>query len=97
MNYFDLEKLSKQEISAGEDPGCFFGVFDTGRVNKESQRVSIQLGEIHPLFDGLIITTSRQRIICAVLTWLRNFYLSSPMVPDGEFSNDALFDNGTRY
>jgi hypothetical protein len=93
LNYFDLEKLSKQEISAGENPGCFFGVLDTGRVNKEAQRVSIQLGEIYPLFDGLIITTSRQRIICAVLAWLRNFCLSSTMVPDGNISNEVPFDN----
>ena len=93
MNYFNLEILSKQEISAGEDLGCVFGVLDTVRVNKEAQRVLIQLGKIHPLFDGLIITTSRQRIICAVLAWLGNFHLSSTMVPDGDSSNDTPFDS----
>ena len=93
LNYFNLEILSKQEISAGEDLGCVFGVLDTVRVNKEAQRVLIQLGKIHPLFDGLIITTSRQRIICAVLAWLGNFCLSSPMVPDGNINKEVPFDN----
>jgi len=82
LNYFGLDYLSKQQTSAGEDPGFVLGVPDTGRVNWEEHRAPIRSGELHPLFDGLIITTSRQRSICAVLAWLGNFYLSSPMVPD---------------
>jgi hypothetical protein len=93
LNYIDLDNLSKQKTSAGKDPGFVFWVLDTGRVNWEEYGAPIKSGELHPLYTGQIITTSRQRSICAVLAWLGNFCLSSTMVPDGEFSNDALFDN----
>ena len=82
LNYFDLDNLSKQQSSAGEDPGIVFGVLETDRVNWEKHRAPIRSDELHPQNSGQIITTSRQRIICAVLAWLGNFCLSSTMVPD---------------
>ena len=82
LNYFGLDNLSKQQTSAGEDPGFVFGVLDPGRVNWEKHRAPIRSGELHPLYTGQIITTSRQRSICAVFELLGNFYLSSTKVPD---------------
>jgi hypothetical protein len=85
LSYFDLDNLSKQQTSAGEDPGFAFWVLDTGRVEWEKYRAPIKSGELHPLYSGQNITTSRQRSICAVLARLGNFYLSSTMVPDGDY------------
>ena len=96
LNYFDLDNLSKQQTSTGEDPGFVFGVLDTGRVEWEKHRAPIKSGVLHPLYSGQNITTSRQRIICAVLSWLGNFCLSAPMVPDSNICNETPFDSVIR-
>jgi hypothetical protein len=96
LNYFDLNNLSKQQTSAGEDPGFAFGVLNTGRVKWDEHRAQIQFGELYPLYSGQNITTSRQRIICAVLARLGNFHLNSTMVPDGDYWNFATLDSAIR-
>ena len=73
-------------LSSGEE-GFYKG--DLGALTQVSQ--------ISHLYNTQILASTDKVSFCAVLEWLRNFYLSSSAVPDGKFSNDAHLDSVIRY
>ena len=56
-----------------------------------------QVSQISHLYNTQILASTDKVSFCAVLEWLRNFYLSSSAVPDVDSNNDSPLEVFVRY